>query len=150
MEKEYCWVTRSDFVKLEEAKRAGDVVRDITAYIRYYIVQAFMFSRFKVARFSPWNPIVRAIIPEIACEDPDNCDHNAIVLLLDSVEELGSEVYESGEYAIEGTVLEKVYGKRGFSKIYELYDGDRRGVAVCTDSKPTVCVTLYEDEDSDC
>jgi len=146
---EYCWVGETEFEKLKKAAGAGGVVRDITAYIRYYIVQAFTFTKFKGARFSPWDPLVRAFLPEFACEDPDNCD-DISVWLLESPEELGREVYESGEYAIKYTVLEKVYGRRGFSKVYEFYDyNDRRGVAVCTDTRPTVCVTLYYEEDED-
>ena len=147
---EYCWVGKTEFEELKKAASAGGIVSDIANVLRYCIVQAFMFSRFKAARFSPWNPLVKTFIPEVACEDgdQDGCDHG--ILLLDSVEELGKEVYKSGKYAIEGTILEKVYGKRGFTEVYEFYDyNDRRGVAVCTDTRPTVCVTLYYEEDED-
>lgn len=141
---EECFVSKSDLEKLKQLKHgASSIVVDIVNALRYYVVQVFTFSRFKAARFSPWDPLVKTLMPEISCEDPDSCDHDVSIWLLESEKELGREVYEAREYAVKGTILENIYGKRGFTKAYEFYDEYYRGVAVCTDSRPTVCAIIY-------
>ena len=143
--KEYCWVSRTAFERLEEAEGAGGVVRDIAVLLKFSVVSAFLYAKTGYFAMFPWNPIVKQYLPEIACEDIDNC-YDGIVWFVEDINELG-EAYEVSEYAIEGTILAKLYCRKGFTKVYKVYDGSRKAIALCTSTKPMICVALFEEDD---
>ena len=94
----------------------------------------------------PWDPLIKTFLPEIACEDVDTCEHNAVVHIVRDPDFEFEDWIPTDSGVGLSVAAAKLYGRRGFTVAYTKYRDTPR-VAVCTNSKPAICIIEELEDD---